>query len=543
METLADSHTKIRQERVLLTEDLVHDILEYLAIDPRSDWNSFSEYHGEVVASRKQLHSAALISRCFVHPALNLLWRTIDSVKPLLDLLPESLLSLDDGEYTVLHRSPKAQLEAADLQRFNYYAQMVKAFCLKQPDPALKLPVYHALAHHGVPMPFFPRLQSLHIEDLSASAEDPLLFHILAPSLRRVMISTYADPKVVRTILASLLSQAPDLCYFRSHVPLPKDAMEWVLDFDQLRRLRLDFPLCAIFQPESKLNRLTHLTHMSLDFGAISSADIVDNATIPCEALTRLSITCKPSVIFSLVEALELPNIREAILTLCSFDTLPKNRFIFASIRRWAPTLEALTVNGGRAMPLNAIYYHTQKAKLSRFKRLRYFKVYGLRTNIFAPPKCEELDFSLSTLASILPNVEYLSLPTWQQTISYHTLCMVLVRCRQLRFLQVGINPQTFPPKKLGRNAFPCGVLEMLAVGDGKDFDPFLIAHHLLRLFPHLKTVLSSSERWNAVNELVDFTRSLMMDKLNYPEVTPGFLEDFSARWSFRPDVEGDVGE
>ncbi|TFK75513.1 hypothetical protein BDN72DRAFT_892039 [Pluteus cervinus] len=521
---------------MLLTEDLARNILEYLAVDPRSDWDAFSKYSKEVGASRKQLYRAAFISRCFVHPALSLLWRTMDSVKPLIELLPKSLLSQNNGEYMVLHkRSEKSH----DLQRFTYYARMVEAFCLKQPpEVTLKLPVYHALAQDGVPMPLFPRLHTLHIDSLTAAAEDPLLFHLLSPYLRRVMISSYTGPEIMHTILSTLLRQAPDLHYFRSHAQLPRDMTEWVLDFDQLRKLRLDFPFDAIYQPESGLNHLTHLTHLFLDFGAVLG--IPDSVTIPCEALTNLTITCRRTVAFSLLEALELPNIREARLSLCPHSNpIPGNCFIFASIRRWARTLEALTIDGGRCMPLSAIYQDTRNTKVSKFKCLKYFEVYDLLTlNSRSAPKCEELDFPLSTLASILPNVEHLSLPPAHQIISYNTLCMVLVSCQQLKYLQIGIDAQTFPPDKLRRNTFPFGVLERLSVGDGNDFEPFTIAHHLLRLFPYLKTVISPSERWSTVNKLVDFTGSLEVDKWNHPEMTPELLREFKARWSFMPNIE-----
>ncbi|TFK75512.1 hypothetical protein BDN72DRAFT_853176 [Pluteus cervinus] len=389
-------------------------------------------------------------------------------------------------------------------------------------------------------MPLLPRLHTLHVDNLTAAAEDPLLFHILAPTLRRVMISNYAGAEIMRTILSCLLNQAPDLHYFRSHAELPRDAMEWVLDFKQLHKLRLDFPFRAIFQPESGLNRLTRLTHLSLDFGAISNTDLTDNSTMPCEALTNLSITCKPSIVFKLIEALELPNIREATLSLCSTEDPPENRFIFASIRRWARTLEALTISGGQIMPLSAIYQHTRNAKTSKFKLLRHFEVYDLKP-LNAALVCEELDLPLSTLASLLPNVKHLSLPPGHQVISYTTLCMLLVTCRQLRYLQIGLNAQTFPEESLCRNAFPCGVLERLSVGDGNDFDPFVIAHHLIRLYPHLKTIISPSERWNSVNRLVDFTRSLETDKTSNPEVTLEFVREFSTQLSLMQDNGEDV--
>ncbi|TFK75511.1 hypothetical protein BDN72DRAFT_441648 [Pluteus cervinus] len=98
----ANDHPETPQQSVLRTEDLVHNILEYFAVDPRADWSAFPKYHEDLIASRKQLYNAALISRCFVHPALELLWRTIDSMMPLIKLLPESLLSQDNGQYMVI---------------------------------------------------------------------------------------------------------------------------------------------------------------------------------------------------------------------------------------------------------------------------------------------------------------------------------------------------------------------------------------------------------------------------------------------------------
>ena len=75
--------------------DIVCEVFGYLAVDLRE--TGFSKYC-DLRATRDGLLSLALTSKRFLEPALDLLWRTMNSIMPLLNLLGECL-RWDSGEY------------------------------------------------------------------------------------------------------------------------------------------------------------------------------------------------------------------------------------------------------------------------------------------------------------------------------------------------------------------------------------------------------------------------------------------------------------
>lgn len=91
------------QESVFYSDDLISIILENLAIDPRCVQSGFDqENYKKLRGSRKYLLDAALVCRSFSEPALDLLWRSMESLRPLLNLLPKSHLEVMDGQYVRL---------------------------------------------------------------------------------------------------------------------------------------------------------------------------------------------------------------------------------------------------------------------------------------------------------------------------------------------------------------------------------------------------------------------------------------------------------
>jgi len=75
--------------------DILEEICEYLAIE-----DDFT-HSVDVSLSRRDLLSVALTCKAFVEPALNRLWRSLDSLFPLLKILPAFVQS--DGTYVRIY--------------------------------------------------------------------------------------------------------------------------------------------------------------------------------------------------------------------------------------------------------------------------------------------------------------------------------------------------------------------------------------------------------------------------------------------------------
>lgn len=95
-----ESDPRSAQESVLFSDDLISEIFEYLTIDPRFVQSGFDpENYKKLRETRGHLLGVALVCRSFREPALDLLWRSMESIIPLLKLLPRNNLELSNGQY------------------------------------------------------------------------------------------------------------------------------------------------------------------------------------------------------------------------------------------------------------------------------------------------------------------------------------------------------------------------------------------------------------------------------------------------------------
>ncbi|KAK7435428.1 hypothetical protein VKT23_019689 [Stygiomarasmius scandens] len=223
---------------------------------------------------KRDLVSCALSCRLFASLALGLIWREMDTLLPLLQLLPG--LQLVHGYYVLVN-----VLTETDLARFDYYAALVKEYnhFLPQEDdediiPRINTSIYSRIA----------RLRPILLPSLTKFYCDADSFH------DRVEIDNFASPflKDVKIRFISSSQKATEVLMYLSL--LASQATD-------VRKLDLSLegssaPACL--QTVSLLKNLTYL-RLFLDAGASSSyntflQDIESLGTL--ESLEYLSIRC-----------------------------------------------------------------------------------------------------------------------------------------------------------------------------------------------------------------------------------------------------------
>ncbi|KAH9948941.1 hypothetical protein B0H21DRAFT_195839 [Amylocystis lapponica] len=215
------------------------------------------------------LPACARVSKTMSVPALDLLWRDLGSVMPLLKIL--SSFHWDDGAQYYRHLDG---LPVGDVERFKQYACRVRTFHCEHPDrwihPDMTLDVFRWSGQRYM----LPELQSLMWKQRSPS--DTTVMSFVVPSLQTLYFSLNFDinasnvsPPIsiaISTLLANVLA-APtslqELCLNLTTLDFPISPPP-LMHVQRLRKvtLYLRWPTLAVhfLRPLSRLETLTELT-------------------------------------------------------------------------------------------------------------------------------------------------------------------------------------------------------------------------------------------------------------------------------------------
>ncbi|KAF8972783.1 hypothetical protein BDZ97DRAFT_1782683 [Flammula alnicola] len=140
---------------VLVNEDILDIVFSFF--DPASFFDTTS--HVEP-STRKALYSAALTCKSFFNPATTLLWRVMESVIPVLKILP-TFVKINDI-YTIT-----PGIASEDLERFAFYARKVRHLHLKNFEDTIRNHAILRLVNLNPPTgSIFPALKVLYISSL-----------------------------------------------------------------------------------------------------------------------------------------------------------------------------------------------------------------------------------------------------------------------------------------------------------------------------------------------------------------------------------------
>ncbi|TFK75509.1 hypothetical protein BDN72DRAFT_441592 [Pluteus cervinus] len=539
--TSADTHSRrmvyepiMDREPQLLAlnnDDILRQILGHLAVGLEPTQTPIDDLHEKIKSSRKCIYNAVLVSRAFAPPALDLLWQVMDSIKPLIELLPVVVYNdqSDTNRYSIAYESQNLEQSVKHFTRRAEKVQVFYYFPQEASNTDFNWEFFHALkSHPAIPSPLLPNLHTLHVSSLSEDSNHSVLFHILSTSLRFVRVSTWAEaaPDYIRTFITCLLTQARDLHHLKVDEPdeIPKGVQDQLFSFRQLRTLHLTSLNRSIFWPICALDELSNLTTLSMDLTSSQPAVPLDGIRIPCRSVEVLDIVCHISPMFELLAALEAPNLSELCLDFHSDSSERdphRDASIIGAVAKWSSSLRILSADIIEWDILSV--FRDCCWPLVQFEHLHFMEVQAHDDSYVLSEKgCWEL-------ARSLPNVEKLSLPL-STTISFQSLLSLTFLCPHLRVLQVGIDT-TSSLDVLGATtiSFP-NELETISVGDTVVADHFLLARSLIISFPDLANIISPSPSWDSVNDLLEFVHSLDVDKPSHKVLSDELSQNFRSR-------------
>ncbi|KAK7685056.1 hypothetical protein QCA50_011893 [Cerrena zonata] len=277
---------------VLRNIDILQDILDLLEWDPRDGWSR---------QGYAALASLARVCKALQDPALTVLWRTVEDLKPLLRMIPDELTK---------HPTPSSEYENLRLHCYTRYVKMVHFSEYSIDDETSKLPFIYR-ASRGRPL--FPGLQSLtlHVWPITFT-EASLLYSY---NLREVILSDSPfpprHPPLQRTwgrlsswqqqqLCIQLLSRrCPRLCKFYSYLTLNRTeltCLEPIFNLEYLTTLWVDCPEPTAINDVRplwfvKLSTMDHLSSLWFNVNKFTP-DSITAITLGCfSRLRHLEIT------------------------------------------------------------------------------------------------------------------------------------------------------------------------------------------------------------------------------------------------------------
>ncbi|KAG2342864.1 hypothetical protein BDR05DRAFT_963668 [Suillus weaverae] len=194
---------------------------------------------------RKSLPALASTCRAFKHPALNALWRDLQSVEPLVKCLPSDLFSIVQGR-VVLQKPIDSKLWDTLFE----YLSCVRSITVKSIPPAVIEPLtVLMLSSPSTPASWFPTLHKLTWHADGTHKFAPILRMVLVPSMLVFHMEIFSASSAFLSVLSCLGTLCPDLQNMTMRIRRESD------DFKLLHQIS---PFIA--QPISQLHHLHTLS-------------------------------------------------------------------------------------------------------------------------------------------------------------------------------------------------------------------------------------------------------------------------------------------
>ncbi|KAF8832831.1 hypothetical protein HHX47_DHR1001488 [Lentinula edodes] len=463
------------------------------------------------LAARQGLLSFGLASKAFLEPALNVLWRTLSSVEPLLSVLPETS-TIGGKKMLVKQIAPKSW------DRLRFYTSRVHIFdqriLLEEEESSIHTSVYARL---GQMQPIFPALKEFH-PAASISTSNSLMFFLsrtistasLPAFLPHAQTTGDGDEGLDFGPSLSILAwKSPSIqtLYLESDAPYSGFAAS-IACFHDLRNLRIvqisrydsDFLSgIASLQKLSYLN-LTLPENISLDVSGITSG---------FSSVKTLRVAGPPGEIHKILKLMSTTTLDELRLTCNLHSVWEENRTGMPDLTRSLDRFSSLTVlemSSISEIDLNLFDAQFLWLLFSPILRLPQLQKLGYELPLFLT------DQRAAEMAAAWPRIETLSLTseTWGEGIPpIESLRHFAEHCPRLKslefpvrvnFVVVDLKPPPPPPPTLSMHAlrnFRCILYDEVK-------SPAVVALHLYQIFPGLKWADGPGAGWSEVQSTLN---------------------------------------
>ena len=521
-----ESETRITRLPFHSNPDILNEICEYLH-DEEDDSSGLAH------TGKQNLLWAGLTCKAFLEPALDRLWRSLDSLFPLLRILPSftqsdgTYVSFFFGFFILSHyrKVLRGNVTPEDWVRFDWYARRIRNFCYtRDPDNLdIAMHVYFRIAQLRS-TPLLPSLRNLHCP--STSQNDFLICGIclfLSPSLQSLQfenISTVED-KLCGTVFHTLASDGAQIekIVLRGK-GLSKDTLCMAVRFEHLNSLELSGMGEAInFEIVERIGSLPWMVNLAIDFTDSRMEALAQD--IGLKKLNSLMITASVPFIQALLSHIATTQLETFVAVLPSNPTDDKKEFLTKIVDRWKDTLRhvALVHHQPAEFPVEHLDIDTI-APLILLRKLTYLRLEGYAMEL--------TDDNISDMTVAWPEMDTLLLPFVNAIHPRPTIASlrtIAYRCPNLRYLTIPLNTLDLAPFiSTGVPHTPVHELHTLTIANADDpLDPRDLLHaarHIDYLFPKLK-ILSSYEghdadRWVQMHDIIQMCQAVRQEAVMF---------------------------
>ncbi|KAG2069539.1 hypothetical protein BDR04DRAFT_1101412 [Suillus decipiens] len=475
----------------------------------------------ELKSMRKALLAPALTCKSFAGPALDLLWRHLGGVEPLIRCLPQSLWK-KDGEKLEFQRTMNLD-DWSIFCKYNHRVRSLLNQCYEySTDTICSTEIWRALNHPPFSLPLLPNLTSLTWTKTSDET-----FHYIqlfvTPKLTMLNINISAMRNLFtfgpaeQSILSSIAKSCPSI----SH-----------LDLDFVRYG--NGPTELVGNTSTLLQSWSQL--ISSRTGTVSEAAISYLSNLPSLRILKFTL---PSTVISVDTQKSLQ--RPAFCALQELDISCENMDLLdAFLKQLAITPKVLSftitheVNSAQALPALISHNSLQRVQLSitdrpaihnlsiesgAFRPLFAFR--DLRKfNFMMDSRCVVRmdDADLVEMAKAWPLLEELVIPGYSQAghqVTPHAFVSLLWHCPRLVSVAAPVDWTTIDngdiPRDIPYQGFSHNAVSELVFPGSKIDNPLPIAAFISAIAPNVTSIEGDNEtEWPTVDRIIGGMRMML---------------------------------
>ncbi|KAL6308271.1 hypothetical protein BKA93DRAFT_557843 [Sparassis latifolia] len=495
----------------LFNEDILREVAQHFRTSRREDVNA--------------LGRMALVCRAFSDPALDVLWRNLESLLPLLNILA---ISVDLADHAGDVKPPMRQasltcISDAQWNRFRSYARRVRSVQIHRYMETLHSPVIAQLATRSCGEPLLPSLVSLQFDLISAKSVSEILA-FLSPLLHDVTLQvgswgldTSFVTDIGRDFVFALRCAASSLRHLTLERFDDPDFMTHT-DFTPFSELQtLDIGRCvASFSVLSACAKMSSLITLDIGLKGLTVEDIKRCHGFP--VLENLSVHSHPSQATAL-----LPMLSTTVLRSFTYiDQAYHDRFLRArqDLGNYRVMLAAL--HSKSAATIRGVYF-----TIAVFDDVSTPSLMSVIDPLLDFRVLEELRIDSSLAVSVTsddvcrmafswPNIQTLDFSVYQGSVSpsVYSLTEFAQWCPYLIFLKLpGLDPRpALPPESEWVSTSSCSLKGLCVTGrNNVSLDAhyehghsIAVARFLNHLFPNMTMEHCVGKEWTDINAVLE---------------------------------------
>ncbi|KAJ3502182.1 hypothetical protein NLJ89_g9002 [Agrocybe chaxingu] len=432
--------------QVLENQDILSLIFDHFLVEPLIEEPQNEDQRTKYREDKKHLLWAALVSRAFAEPALDVIWRRMESLLPLFKIFPN--FDLFNDLYTF-----KGHVSEAAIDRFDQYARRIQIldFCEDSPRHAIASHALLYLSRIGLSSPLLPALHSISIHASNPELTNTLLFIQPTNIVNLSSLKLDASNEDSFSLFLVTLSQgAGDLQRMGLEGDIRSRIVHGLAGLSQLQYVDLEMKSGSHTEDlMEKLALIPSLTHLYVTIGeGVNVAAQSSKNVLWFPALNSLSITGDALKTSNLTARCRLPRLETLDITWTSVSQQAiRDKVLKTTVRTLTSGtshLNTLRLSGSREMG-NKTALSSSVFDLSVFSKVQEIHVVGLN------PKLSDGQVQKLAESGSWSSLQILDIPDCSdsKSLTLRSLHFIARHCPNLRTLNMRVYINTENIKSL----------------------------------------------------------------------------------------------